>query len=34
MIPFIIGLAVGEVLTILLIYMGYCWHEYRKGDGS
>jgi hypothetical protein len=29
---FIIGYAVGQLLTVLLLYMGYTWYEYRNED--
>jgi hypothetical protein len=31
MMKFIAGIAVGEVLTICILWMGYNWHEFKKG---
>jgi hypothetical protein len=31
-ITFICGYAVGQMLTVLLLYMGYTWHESRNED--
>jgi hypothetical protein len=30
MMKFIAGIAVGEVLTVLTLWMGYNWYEFRK----
>jgi hypothetical protein len=30
MITFICGYAVGQLLTVLLMYMGYNWYEYKR----
>jgi uncharacterized metal-binding protein len=32
MITFICGYAVGQLLTVLLLYMGYNWYESRNED--
>jgi hypothetical protein len=32
MITFICGYAVGQILTVLLMYMGYNWYESRNED--
>jgi hypothetical protein len=29
---FILGYAVGQLLTVLLLYMGYNWYESRNED--
>jgi hypothetical protein len=32
MLKIILGFALGELITITVLYMGYRWNEIRKGE--
>jgi hypothetical protein len=34
MLKLILGLALGEWITIIVLYMGYRWYEFRNSDTS
>ncbi|MDF2651736.1 MAG: hypothetical protein K0Q73_7541 [Paenibacillus sp.] len=34
MMQFIAGVVVGEVITVLLLYMGHNWYLIQKGGGE